>query len=707
MSDEEYDKLFSELVRLEENHPEFASKSSPTKVVGSSLTKSDVPTKVFEHSTPMLSLANAFSLEEVENWDARIRRMSELEKPTYTVEIKYDGIAMALHYEDGKFIRALTRGDGKFGEEATAQIRRFAPALARDLPASYAQYGSKIEIRGEVFLTKDAFAKLSAGDGKTFTNARNVTSGILKRKAVRIEAELDVHLDLSFVGYGMIADKTPETHEKVIQTIADLGIPTGVPYFKVLDSISDFEALEQEWSSIRAKLPFEADGLVLKLNERFCYDRLGSTSHSPRWALAWKFSSKQATTTLLSIELSVGRSGKVTPVAIIEPVRLAGVQISRATLHNKDYVDKNHFVPGCRVIVERSGDVIPKIVGRAEDHSTSPSALENRNTAQKSGIGSQTDASKLVDWSVCPCSMKHPLVPQGNSDYACTNLHCPPQQQRRLEHFCAVLDIEGLGPSSLKHLVEGGLVSQFSDIFTLKDHSLAKLAMRDGWGEKKVRNLLSSIETAREKTSLATLLHALGIPHVGKETAESVALKIGSMRRLMACEAETLKRIEDIGPAVSSSIVSYFGLPSTGPLMQSLESSGLRMEDEAYAQAQLTHLNSDGSLSPSGANHTGASSGSTLTEPKKSQLLAGMSFAFTGAMEKLSRKEAELLVKQAGGKAKPSVTKGTTYLVEGKAASSARTSSSKLTQALASGTKVITESEFLDLIKSPNSSDQL
>lgn len=695
VSDEEYDKLFSELVHLEENHPEFASKTSPTQIVGSSLTKKDSATTVYEHKTPMLSLANAFSLEEVKNWDVRIRRMSGLERPSFAVEIKYDGIALAVHYENGKFVRALTRGDGKTGEDASAQIKRFLPILTKDLSTEWSQYGSKIEIRGEVFLTKDAFMKLNAGEGKTFTNARNLTSGLLKRKAERLEAETDVNVELSFVGYGMIAEKTPSTHEDVVQTISTLGIPTGAPYFKILHSIDDFETLEREWASMRGNFPFEADGLVLKLNERDFYDRLGSTSHSPRWAVAWKFSAKQATSTLLSIELSVGRSGKVTPVALIDPVRLAGVQISRATLHNKDYIDKNLFVPGCKVIVERSGDVIPKIVGRAESHEDAPlttSSLQSSiqsDSSSSSSSTSEVSSAKPVDWSVCPCSMKHPLVPSGNVDYVCTNPHCPPQQQRKLEHFCAALEIDGLGPSSLKHLVEGGLVSSFGDIFALKDHSYAKLAMRDGWGEKKVKNLLSSIEDAKQKTTPAALLYALGIPHVGKGTADVLAQKIGSIKKLALCEAEDLERIEDVGPVVAGSLVSYFALPSTRVLLDSLEAAQLPVDTS--------------SLHPMAGSHGHSSAYSSnigLVNPQASLRFHGMSFVFTGALETMSRKEAELLVKQAGGKATASVTKLTSYLVEGKAVSAARTSSSKLTQAKASGTKVITEFEFLELLKS-------
>lgn len=706
VSDEEYDKLFSELVRLEESHPEFASKSSPTQVVGSSLTKQGSAETIYEHKTPMLSLANAFSLEDVKTWDARIRRMSGLETPSYAVEIKYDGIALAVHYENGKFVRALTRGDGKTGEDASAQVRRFLPVLTKDLSAEWSQHGSKIEIRGEVFMTKDAFTKLNTGEGKTFTNARNLTSGLLKRKAERLEAEPDVSVELSFVGYGMIAEKTPSTHEGVVQTISKLGLPTGAPYFQILHSIADFETLERDWASLRGTFPFEADGLVVKLNERDLYDRLGSTSHSPRWAVAWKFSAKQATSTLLSIELSVGRSGKVTPVAIIEPVRLAGVQISRATLHNKDYIDKNLFVPGCKVIVERSGDVIPKIVGRTESHGESPPPspqhfqLPSSSTIDSPSSQSRAPSNKTVDWTHCPCSMKHPLVPSGNVDYVCTNPHCPPQQQRKLEHFCAALEIDGLGPSSLKHLVEGGLVSNFSDIFALKDHSYAKLAMRDGWGEKKVTNLLSSIEAAKQKTTLATLLYALGIPHVGKETAETLAQNVGSIKQLALCQAEELERVEDVGPVVAGSIVTYFALPSTKPLLDSLEAAQLPMVSSHLHSTMDAHGQFSIASSDSVSKHGASSSAhGGLVNPQASLSFHGLSFVFTGALETMSRKEAEVLVKQAGGKAKASVTKGTTYLVEGKAVSAARTSSSKLTQAKTSGTKVITEFEFLDLLK--------
>lgn len=713
VSDEEYDKLFAELVRLESSHPEFASKTSPTQVVGSSLAQNGNDTLTYEHKTPMLSLANAFSLEDIFNWDARIRRMSELDAPSYAVEIKYDGIALAVHYENGKFVRALTRGDGKTGEDASAAIKRFVPTLTKDLGAEWSKYGSKIEIRGEVFLTKDAFAKLNTRDGKIFTNARNLASGLLKRKAERLEAEMDVNVELSFVGYGMIAEKVPSTHEKIVSTISKLGLPTGAPYFKVLNSISEFEALERDWSSLRGQLPFEADGLVVKLNERDFYDRLGSTSHSPRWAIAWKFSAKQATSTLLSIELSVGRSGKVTPVGLIEPVQLAGVQISRATLHNKDYIDKNHFVPGCKVIVERSGDVIPKIVGRAESHSESPtspisvnqplSSSSSHSSAQSPGDSTLSPPSAGVDWSTCPCSMKHPLVPQGNVDYICTNPHCPPQQQRKLEHFCAALEIEGLGPSSLKHLVEGGLISNFKDIFALKDLPLAKLTMRDGWGEKKVQKLLASIESAKQKSSLATLLFALGVPHVGKETAETLALKIGSVKQLMSAEAESLERIEDIGPAVASSIVSYFALPSTKTLLESLEAAGLPMTSSSSDSSALDDVRA---FAHSGASITSSRLSGATSDVRignHAKALQGLSFVFTGALESMSRKEAENLVKQAGGKAKASVTKGTSYLVEGKGVSAAKTSSSKLNQAKLSGTQIISESEFLDLIKGAKS----
>lgn len=707
VSDEEYDKLFSELVALETNHPEFASKTSPTQVVGSSLPRSRSGALVIEHSSPMLSLANAFSMEEVRAWDARIKRMSELSSPSYVAEIKYDGIALALHFEEGKFVRALTRGDGKSGEDATVAIKRLLPSVTRDLKGDWRKLGSKIEIRGEAYLTKEAFAQLNQEGAQKFTNARNVASGLLKRKAERLETDSEYLAQLSFIGYNLMGNGDEKllekaTHEELIAKIKSLGLPTGEPYLRRLDTIDAFEELEREWASQRARLPFEADGLVIKLNERDAYARLGMTSHSPRWALAWKFSAKQATTTLKRIEMSVGRSGKITPVAILEPVRLAGVLISRATLHNKDYVEKNHFVTGCSVIVERSGDVIPRVVGRAETASDQD-AIASKKSKSSSKSKDTTSASTSVhqgrqneknfeteepDWTTCPCELKHPLTPQGNVDLVCTNGKCPPQMQRKLEHFCAALEIDGLGPASLKHLMEGGLISDFGDVFTLKEHSLAKLAMRDGWGEKKVQNLLAAIETARLGTSLSTLIFALGIPHVGKETAETLTTKIGSMEKLFEITAESLKNLEDVGPVVAESIADYFALPSTRNLVDSLKSAGLPMTFNS-TQKKLHSL--------------GVASGlhSNAQEPHDVNLLAGKSFVFTGAMETMTRKEAEALAKALGGKVKASITKDTTFLVEGKAPSSAKLSTTKANQARATGTTVISEAQFCAMIKRP------
>ena len=659
MSDEEYDKLFNELVGLETLHPELVTRQSPTQIVGSSLRKGKNGVDLITHKTPMLSLANAFSMEEMEAFDVRVKRMSETPTLSYVVEFKYDGIALAVHYDKGKFVRAITRGDGKMGEDVSGAIRRFLPSLTRDL-VNWEVHGAQIEIRGEAFLTRDQFKRLNTSSTKTFTNPRNLASGLLKRKSSSAEVSEVPSANLSFIGYNMIAERTPNTHAALLDSIASLGLPTGHPHVKVLSKIEEFEALEREWASKRTQLDFEADGMVLKVNEIDVYDRLGFTSHSPRFAIAWKFSAKQATTSLNSIELSVGRTGKITPVANVSPVQLAGSIISRATLHNRTFLENLRLLPGCRVIIERSGDVIPKIVGRVDD-------------------SNQTPASEVLpplDWTICPCERRQPLTPIGNVDFACTSLDCLPQRQRQLEHFCSALDIEGLGPSSLKQLSELGLITQFGDIFRLKDQNLAKLRARDGWGQKKIENMIRQIEAAKSRSSLSALLFAIGIPHIGKETAATLASKVGTIENLLNYSTEALQQLDDIGPVVAQSIATYLSYPASKSTLLDLASLGIGN----IASDQKTP--------------------ETSTGPSASAL-SGKNVVFTGSLSSMSRKEAENLVKSVGGEVKSTTTKNTDYLVEGKAPSTSGSTSSKLKAAQSMGVAVLSEDEFFSLIRSP------
>lgn len=664
VSDEEYDKLFSELDALEDSFPELRARSSPTQVVGSSLRRGKNGVDLVAHTMPMLSLANAFSMEDVRNFDARVKRMSGSSDPSYVVEFKYDGIALALHYENGKFVRALTRGDGKMGEDVSGAIRRFLPQVTRDL-TNYAQYGTHIEIRGESFLTKEAFQHFNTDTDKSFTNARNLASGLLKRKLSSTEVSSESDVTLSFVGYNLLVAKgASNTHWETLEAISSLGIPIGHPYLKRIHDIDAFKQLEQEWATKRSKLPFEADGLVLKVDAVDLYERLGCTSHSPRFALAWKFSAKQATTIINSIELSVGRTGKVTPVANVAPVRLAGSLISRATLHNRDYIEKNRLVPGCSVTIERSGDVIPKIVGRVDDLITGDEHPPS------------STSSCSLNWSVCPCNLQFPLNQTGNVDYTCTNPICPPQRLRQLEHFSAALEIEGLGPSSLKQLVDLGIVSDFGDIFGMKDQNLLKLRTKDGWGDKKIDNLLAQIEAAKHRATFSTLLFAIGIPHIGKEKAATLAERVGSIKQLMKCSTQDLEKLDDIGPIVARSISSYFSQPSSVARIQALDS--LCIGNAAITTKPIIH------------DATNA----------VSSRLAGQTIVFTGSLTSMSRKEAEHLVKAAGGSPKSNITKSTNYLVEGLAPSTSGKTSSKLELARQLNVTILTETQFFELLNS-------
>jgi DNA ligase (NAD+) len=647
-------------VSLEALHPELVTSQSPTQVVGSSLRKGKNGVDLVMHSTPMLSLANAFSMEEMRQFDSRVRRMCEPSKPSYVVELKYDGVALAIHYENGKFARALTRGDGKTGEDVSSAIRLYLPSLTKDLK-NWQRYGSHIEIRGETFLDNDAYRAFGKmGDG-AYSSPRNLASGLLKRKQEKNNGLKEFLVELSFIGYNLICDSAPKTHFETLQLISDLGVPTGHPAITKMEDIEEFNAIQERWSAKdRDGLPFDVDGLVVKVNEIDLHNRLGFTSHSPRFAIAWKFSAKQATTTLNDIELSIGRTGKVTPVAIVEPVKLAGSVISRATLHNREHLEKHQLLPGCRVIIERSGEVIPKIVGRAADNTTEMA----------------TSSLPLLDWSTCPCELKFPLTPMGNVDLYCTNPVCPPQRQRQLEHFCAALDIEGLGPSTLKQLVNVGLVADFGDIYRLKDQKLVKLRTRVGWGYKKIGNVLKQIEAAKARSTLPLLLFALGIPHVGKETAATLAQRVESIDSLVHYSVEELEKMDDIGPVVSASIASYFSHPSSQSRAKDLESLGLGI---VAAREGRTQLNPNGEV--------------TLTR------LTGKTVVFTGALTSMSRKEAENMVKAVGGKVKSTITKGTDYLVEGKAPSTTGSTSTKVSNARASGVAILTEEDFFALLK--------
>ena len=608
ISDREYDRLLRELSQLEEAHPEHRDPDSPTQRVARGLLPGFPSVR---HSVPMLSLDNTYSLEELEAFDARVRKLLGKEEVEYAVEPKVDGVAVALRYEKGRFVLGLTRGNGTEGDDITTNLRtlRSIPLRlhGREAPA-------ELEVRGEVFMETRAFGRLNERRVEAglaaFMNPRNATTGSLKTLDTSEVARRPLQIFLFQV-------VRPERHGlktqlEAIAWMERLGLRVN-PENSLARGFAELRRASEKWETKREKLPYGTDGLVIKVNSFREQEALGFTSKSPRWGIAYKFGAHEAETTLRSIELQVGRTGVVTPVAILEPVTLLGTVVSRATLHNQDEIERKDFRPGDRVVVDKGGDVIPKVVRVVP-------------TSGRRG-------PKFVMPSKCPVCGSPLLRMPEEAAVRCENLYCPAQVRRRIVHFASrgALDIEGLGWKTVDWIVDAGLAADPADLYHLSKQDLVKI---EGMGEKSAANLLEGIE--RSKTApLDRLLVALGIRHVGARIAQILARHFGSLEGLMAADEGALLEVETIGPEIASSVVEFFSSKTGRTIVRRLIDAGVKPE-----------------VPPRRAAGAGP--------------LAGKTFVLTGSLEDLTREEAARLIQEAGGKVASSVSSKTDAVVAGR-----------------------------------------
>jgi len=639
LADAEYDRLFQELVALEQQHPELITPDSPSRRVGGAVLAqfATVP-----HTVPMLSLENAFAAEELVDFEERLFRFLQSRTPiAYMIEPKLDGLAVELVYEEGLFILGSTRGDGLVGEEITQNLKTIQTIPLRLLSRNGTVVPRRLEVRGEVFIGLADFKRLNeersrAGES-LFANPRNAAAGSLRQ----LDPKITATRPLDFFVYG-VSDPTAlpcNNQHELLQHLGSLGFKVN-PLVHLCKSIAEVIDRFAELQNQRQALAYDIDGMVVKVNDFALQERLGAKARSPRWAIAAKFPASQATTRLVAVEFGVGRTGAITPVAILEPVQVGGVMVHRATLHNEDELRRKGLMLGDTVLVQRAGDVIPEVV---------KPVIENRTGREY----------PIVIPTTCPeCGFA--LVRAGQEAITrCLNPDCPAQRVRGLIHFTGKggMDIEGLGKKAVQQLVGQGLIQDIPDIYRLQAETLAAL---DGWGDKSAENALRAIE-ASKTPALAKFLAALGIRHVGEVTAQLLARHFTSLARLVSAGEEDFLEIEGIGEQVATSLVDYFQDPAVREMLAGLAALGVRVQEE---------------------NRDAEGSGA----------LAGSVFLFTGALARLSRHEAKARIKELGGQVASGISRKVTHVVLGESPGS------KLAKARELGLTVVTEDEFLRLI---------
>jgi DNA ligase (NAD+) len=639
VSDAEYDRLMQELIRLEEANPELRRTDSPSVRVGAPpLTKFDT----FTHSIAMLSLDNAFDDSDVLEFNQRVKRNLGTEADIeYTVEPKLDGVAVELVYENGKLSAASTRGDGFTGELITANVSTIGAVPLVMHAGRHTPLPSRLEVRGEVFIGIDAFNKLNQErierDLPPFANPRNSAAGSLRQLDSRITASRP--LDIFFYGAGMVADIEFESHWELLQSLKGWGFKIN-PLIRHRIHVEEILQFYRQLSETRHKLPYDIDGMVIKVDNLLLQQRLGTTTRSPRWAIAYKFEAVQETTVLENIDVQVGRTGALTPVAHLAPVNIGGVTVSRATLHNEDEIEKKDIRIGDTVLVQRAGDVIPEVV----------KVISSRRTGAE---------RKFMMPSTCPVCGASVVRPEGEAATRCINASCSAQVKERIKHFASkgAFDIDGLGSKLVNQLVEKKLVSSYADLFNLDFETLAAL---DRMGDKSAENLMAAIETGK-KISFARFLYALGIRHVGEQIAVLLANEFSSLEQLIHCSEESLTAIDGVGPVVAKSIASFFMQDQNLDIVQQILNSGVQVAFETSV---------------------------------KSDDLSGKTFVLTGTLETLTRRQAKEMIETAGGSVAGAVSRNTDFVVAGESPGS------KLDKARDLGIEILDEDALKRLISS-------
>jgi len=622
-----------ELQELEAQYPQFITPDSPTQRVGSDLTN-EFPS--VQHLVPMQSLSNAYSYEELQDYMNRTNRLLGTASVEYIVEQKIDGVSINLRYENGILQLALTRGDGIMGEDITANAK-----TVKDIPL-HIDYPKLIEIRGEIFMTHDEFLQINKkrveNGEEPFANPRNATAGSVKLKYSREVAKRRLHSILYGVGY--FEEGEFVLQYELLQFLKEQGFRTN-PHFKKCTSLNEIKDFCDEWEKRRSELPFDIDGMVVKVNSFEYQRKLGSTAKSPRWAIAYKFKAEEAITKLIKIDFQVGRTGAVTPVARLVPVQISGSTVSNATLHNEDEIKRLKLKIGDYVKVIKAGEVIPKVTGVV---------FEKRDGTEK--------PFKMI--TNCPVCHTKLIKPVGEAIWRCPNISCPAQIKRSLEHFVSrnAMDIEGFGESLISFLVDNNFVKDIADLYKF-DYN--KLKQFEGFKEKSVQNLKKAIEKSKE-TPFPKVLYAIGIRYVGVKTARILAESFKSINKLQRASVEEVMEVPEIGEKIAYSVVDYFQNPQNQKLIEELKKLGLQFEIKE--------------------------------EKRKPQKLKGLRFVLTGTLPHYTRDEMKELITEYGGEVISTVSKNVDYLVVGE------NPGSKLNKARKIGTiKILSEDEVLKMMK--------
>ena len=636
ISDYQYDQLMRELMAIEEKYPELLTGDSPSQRVGGEALKQF---ESYTHRNPLLSLMNAYGTDDLREFHQRMLNDLDTDTVEYVVEYKIDGLSIALYYEDGVLKRGVTRGDGVTGEDVTANVR-----TVKNIPLRLYNELPVLEARGEVYLPKASFEKINAqreANGEPlFANCRNAAAGSIRQLDPKVTAQRDLRAFIYTMMH--VEGANPSTHSEATMLLKDAGFTVMEPFISSdIDAVCDYC---EYWGQHRHDLPFDIDGMVIKINNLAQQAALGNRAKNPRWAIAYKFPPEQGITRIQEIVVQVGRTGAVTPVANLEPIFLAGSTISRATLHNADFIAEKEIKVGDYVVIQKAGEVIPEVVSVVKDKRD----------------GSETD---FVFPEVCPACGAPLIRVEGEAAYRCSDaMTCPAQVREGIIHFASrdAMNIEGLGPAVIAQLLDNGLIANAADLYYLEKDKLLEL---ERMGSKSADNLLSSIEASKQR-GLAQVIFALGIRLVGQNVAKVLARNFDSMDALKAADVEALVAIDEVGPKIAESIVDYFGGGRHDAFLQKLADAGVQMQQEQRAESQ-----------------------------QGSQVFAGKTVVLTGTLPTLDRREATALIEAAGGKTSGSVSKKTDYVLAGESAGS------KLVKAQELGIAIIDEETFLQMLQ--------